>query len=97
MLFRSARNAKEFSVTMGDNGRGMDSACIRDTLFEPFRRTKGETGMGIGAYQARRSCAKQAASMTSRAKSEWAPRLPFGCCCQSDRRGVKPYSPSVVQ
>jgi putative PEP-CTERM system histidine kinase len=36
-----------------DTGCGMDAAFIRETLFRPFATTKGESGFGIGAYQAR--------------------------------------------
>jgi signal transduction histidine kinase len=31
----------------------MDGDFIRNRLFRPFDSTKGERGMGIGAYQAR--------------------------------------------
>ena len=41
------------SITITDNGRGMDAAFVRDRLFRPFDSTKGAQGMGIGAYQAR--------------------------------------------
>jgi putative PEP-CTERM system histidine kinase len=40
-------------VTVADTGCGMDEAFVRDRLFRPFDSTKGEQGMGIGAYQAR--------------------------------------------
>ncbi|NWO07965.1 MAG: PEP-CTERM system histidine kinase PrsK [Alteromonadaceae bacterium] len=36
-----------------DSGCGMTEEFIRDQLFKPFESTKGLTGMGIGAYQAR--------------------------------------------
>lgn len=36
-----------------DSGCGMSSGFISDQLFKPFESTKGLTGMGIGAYQAR--------------------------------------------
>jgi putative PEP-CTERM system histidine kinase len=36
-----------------DNGVGMDSAFIAERLFKPFDTTKGNAGMGIGAYEAR--------------------------------------------
>ncbi|MDP4546385.1 MAG: XrtA/PEP-CTERM system histidine kinase PrsK [Marinobacter sp.] len=36
-----------------DTGTGMTSEFIRSQLFKPFESTKGLTGMGIGAYQAR--------------------------------------------
>lgn len=40
-------------IQVVDTGKGMDEAFIRNELFTPFRSTKGLTGMGIGAYQAR--------------------------------------------
>ncbi len=36
-----------------DTGSGMSEDFIRMQLFKPFESTKGLTGMGIGAYQAR--------------------------------------------
>ncbi|MBC7191017.1 XrtA/PEP-CTERM system histidine kinase PrsK [Marinobacter sp.] len=36
-----------------DTGSGMTEDFIRTRLFKPFESTKGLTGMGIGAYQAR--------------------------------------------
>ncbi|SET24123.1 putative PEP-CTERM system histidine kinase [Marinobacter segnicrescens] len=36
-----------------DTGTGMSEEFIRMQLFKPFESTKGLTGMGIGAYQAR--------------------------------------------
>lgn len=36
-----------------DSGCGMTDDFINDRLFKPFESTKGLTGMGIGAYQAR--------------------------------------------
>ncbi len=40
-------------LTVRDTGTGMDAEFIRLRLFRPFDTTKGEKGMGIGAYQAR--------------------------------------------
>jgi signal transduction histidine kinase len=34
-----------------DNGCGMDTDFVRERLFRPFDTTKGDTGMGIGAYE----------------------------------------------
>jgi signal transduction histidine kinase len=31
----------------------MDTAFIRDRLYRPFDTTKGDTGMGVGAYDSR--------------------------------------------
>lgn len=36
-----------------DNGIGMDEKFIAERLFKPFDTTKGNAGMGIGAYEAR--------------------------------------------
>ena len=36
-----------------DNGIGMDQQFIAERLFKPFDTTKGNAGMGIGAYEAR--------------------------------------------
>jgi len=36
-----------------DTGSGMTEEFIKGQLFKPFESTKGLTGMGIGAYQAR--------------------------------------------
>lgn len=36
-----------------DTGSGMKEEFVRMQLFKPFESTKGLTGMGIGAYQAR--------------------------------------------
>ena len=41
------------NITVEDNGCGMDATFIRDRLFRPFDTTKGDTGMGVGAYDSR--------------------------------------------
>ncbi len=40
-------------VEVEDNGCGMGQSFIRDRLFKPFETTKGNAGMGIGAYECR--------------------------------------------
>lgn len=40
-------------ITIEDNGCGMDDEFVREQLFKPFKTTKGNAGMGIGAYEAR--------------------------------------------
>lgn len=40
-------------VRIEDNGCGMDETFIEQRLFKPFDTTKGNAGMGIGAYDAR--------------------------------------------
>lgn len=44
---------EEATLTVSDDGEGMDADFMRDRLFRPFDSTKGSKGMGIGAYQAR--------------------------------------------
>jgi putative PEP-CTERM system histidine kinase len=40
-------------IAVRDDGAGMTAQFVRDHLFKPFDSTKGNQGMGIGAYQAR--------------------------------------------
>ncbi|MCF2948268.1 PEP-CTERM system histidine kinase PrsK [Paraglaciecola aquimarina] len=40
-------------VKIQDNGTGMSEDFIRTRLFKPFDTTKGNAGMGIGAYDAK--------------------------------------------
>jgi putative PEP-CTERM system histidine kinase len=40
-------------IEVRDTGQGMSEEFIRRRLFKPFDTTKGTSGMGIGAYQAR--------------------------------------------
>jgi signal transduction histidine kinase len=48
-----SRRDHEIVITVSDTGAGMDAVFIRDRLFRPFDSTKGDAGMGIGAFQAR--------------------------------------------
>ena len=40
-------------IEVKDSGEGMDEQFIRERLFRPFDTTKGNAGMGIGAYECR--------------------------------------------
>ncbi len=40
-------------IEIEDSGCGMDDTFIRERLFRPFDTTKGNAGMGIGAYECR--------------------------------------------
>lgn len=40
-------------IDVVDTGTGMSSEFLRDRLFRPFDTSKGTTGMGIGAFEAR--------------------------------------------
>jgi signal transduction histidine kinase len=50
---QSTTEGGSITITVSDNGPGMDATFIRDRLFRPFDSTKGSKGMGIGAYQVR--------------------------------------------
>lgn len=43
----------EALIEIEDNGCGMDAEFVRERLFRPFDTTKGNAGMGIGAYECR--------------------------------------------
>jgi putative PEP-CTERM system histidine kinase len=47
-----------------DNGIGMTQTFIAERLFKPFDTTKGNAGMGIGAYEARDYVLKQGGALT---------------------------------
>jgi putative PEP-CTERM system histidine kinase len=40
-------------IEVADDGIGMNEHFVRERLFKPFDTTKGNKGMGIGAYQTR--------------------------------------------
>jgi putative PEP-CTERM system histidine kinase len=46
-------NIKQMLVRISDNGSGMSKDFIQRRLFTPFDTTKGNAGMGIGAYDAK--------------------------------------------
>lgn len=50
---KGRREGDHAVVEIIDNGCGMDANFIRDRLFRPFDSTKGQGGMGIGAYESR--------------------------------------------
>tara|TARA_Y100001956_G_scaffold65634_1_gene66716 strand:+ start:6528 stop:8612 length:2085 start_codon:yes stop_codon:yes gene_type:complete len=41
------------TITIADNGEGMTPEFIQNRLFKPFETTKGNSGMGLGVYDAR--------------------------------------------
>ena len=46
-----------------DNGNGMSESFIKTRLFKPFDTTKGNAGMGIGAYEAKQFVEAQGGSI----------------------------------
>jgi putative PEP-CTERM system histidine kinase len=47
------REGQRAIVEVVDTGQGMEAEFIRHRLFRPFDTTKGDRGMGIGAYEVR--------------------------------------------
>ena len=52
VLTRNAQHNQQL-VLIEDTGIGMDADFIENRLFKPFDTTKGNAGMGIGAYDAK--------------------------------------------
>ncbi|MGF1700961.1 PEP-CTERM system histidine kinase PrsK [Photobacterium makurazakiensis] len=44
---------KSIQIIIKDSGHGMSEAFIKHRLFKPFDTTKGNIGMGVGAYDAK--------------------------------------------
>lgn len=53
VILDKAGNEKNMLVKIVDNGCGMSEAFIQTRLFKPFDTTKGNAGMGIGAFDAK--------------------------------------------
>jgi putative PEP-CTERM system histidine kinase len=58
----------EVLIDMTDTGAGMDAEFVRERLFKPFDSTKGNGGMGIGAYQARQLVREMGGELSVRSK-----------------------------
>lgn len=43
---------QQFTLQISDTGSGMSAEFINNRLFKPFDSTKGNSGMGVGAYDA---------------------------------------------
>ncbi len=46
-------NKKYVTISVKDNGVGMSDEFIKTKLFKPFETTKGNSGMGLGVYDAK--------------------------------------------
>ena len=46
-------NGSHVKVEIIDSGSGMDEDFLQNQLFQPFKSTKGESGMGIGVFETR--------------------------------------------
>ncbi|MZI95532.1 PEP-CTERM system histidine kinase PrsK [Vibrio sp. CAIM 722] len=50
----TALENNHYLIKIADNGSGMSEEFIEKRLFKPFDTTKGNSGMGIGAYDAKK-------------------------------------------
>lgn len=53
IMVETEETGRHCTLTVIDNGSGMEQEFVRDFLFRPFFSTKGTQGMGIGMYQIR--------------------------------------------
>lgn len=51
-------------ILIEDNGVGMDEAFIKNRLFKPFETTKGNSGIGIGVYDAKQFAEQSGGALT---------------------------------
>lgn len=54
IVVSTAQENQHCIVTISDTGSGMSEEFINERLFKPFDTTKGNAGMGIGAYDAKK-------------------------------------------
>ena len=77
-----------------DTGSGMTEEFIRTRLFKPFESTKGLTGMGIGAYQAREYIQELGGSIDVTSEpglgSCFSVRIPLANAATGEATGNKP-------
>ncbi|WP_226610762.1 XrtA/PEP-CTERM system histidine kinase PrsK [Marinobacter nauticus] len=77
-----------------DTGSGMTEEFIRTRLFKPFESTKGLTGMGIGAYQAREYIQELGGSIDVTSEpglgSCFSVRIPLANAATGESAGNKP-------
>ncbi|MDP2904148.1 MAG: PEP-CTERM system histidine kinase PrsK [Methylovulum sp.] len=59
-----SRDEQQAIIKIIDNGSGMDKKFIEERLFKPFDTTKGNSGMGIGVYEARDYILKHSGQIT---------------------------------
>ena len=64
VTIRVRRGSHSARLDIVDTGSGMDAEFVRTRLFKPFDSTKGQQGMGLGAYEARDIVRKLGGSLT---------------------------------
>lgn len=63
-----SENLQYLMITVTDTGCGMSEDFIKRKLFKPFVTTKGNAGMGIGAYEAKQFAEQNHGTLTVKSK-----------------------------
>lgn len=82
-------------LVIEDNGCGMDAAFLRERLFRPFDTTKGDTGMGIGAYETREYIHELGGDLTVASTPGKGTRFRIELPCQSQAPATTPQTGAV--
>jgi signal transduction histidine kinase len=53
IVMQLSSDERYMTVNITDTGSGMSNVFIRSRLFKPFDTTKGNAGMGVGAFDAK--------------------------------------------
>lgn len=64
VIINISQSSTEVNISIADNGEGMSDEFIKSRLFKPFDTTKGNAGMGIGAYDAKNYIEECGGSLT---------------------------------
>lgn len=75
VTLRVRRRSHSVSVEIADTGCGMDPEFIRTRLFKPFDTTKGQQGMGLGAYEAREIVRKLGGALNVESRPQLGSRI----------------------
>jgi putative PEP-CTERM system histidine kinase len=75
VTLRVRRGSHGAHVEIADTGCGMEPEFIRTRLFKPFDTTKGQKGMGLGAYEAREIVRKLGGSLAVESKVQHGSRI----------------------
>jgi putative PEP-CTERM system histidine kinase len=72
---RVRRGSRSATLEIVDTGCGMDAEFVRTRLFKPFDTTKGQQGMGLGAYEAREIVRRLGGSLAVDSRPDHGTRL----------------------
>ncbi len=75
IMLQASFNNGLLTLVVEDTGHGMSEEFIRDRLFRPFDSTKGTSGMGVGAYQAREYLREMGGDISVHSRSQHGTRF----------------------